>query len=153
MMFMLSRRRRTDFCGSRRCRASVVGPRYVIRTLTVCFFLALACSYSAAFESDRTIAQFTHTARGSERRRTESCYSVGANLGRVSLAGRSRRSVSIRRCRLQALPASVGRFIPSPYCEFTFGPSQWRPLDRLFARSDQPSEERNATTTPPAKEC
>ena len=64
MMLMLSRRRRTNFCGSGRCRASVAGPRYVIRTLTVCFFLALACSYSAAFESDRTIAQFAHTAWG-----------------------------------------------------------------------------------------
>jgi PAS domain S-box-containing protein len=56
--------RLTDFSGSGRWRASVVGPRYVIRTLTVCFFLALACSYSAAFESSRTIAQFAHTAWG-----------------------------------------------------------------------------------------
>ena len=59
---MLSRRRRTDFCGSRRCRASVAGPRYVVRTLEVCLFLALACSCSAALDSDRTIAQFAHTA-------------------------------------------------------------------------------------------
>ena len=79
---------------------------------------------------------------GSERRRAEPCYSVGTNLGRVSLAGRSRRSVSIRRRRFRALPASVGRPIPGRHCEFTFGPSQWRPLDRLFARRDQPSAER-----------
>jgi PAS domain S-box-containing protein len=58
------RTRLTDFCGSGRCRASVVGPRYVIRTLTVCFFLALACSCAAALDSDRTIAQFAHTAWG-----------------------------------------------------------------------------------------
>ena len=57
-------RRRTDFCGSGRCRASVVGPRYVVRTLEVCLFLALACSCAAAFDSDRTIAQFAHTAWG-----------------------------------------------------------------------------------------
>ena len=35
-----------------------------VRTLEVCFFLALACSCSAAFGSDRTIAQFAHTAWG-----------------------------------------------------------------------------------------
>jgi len=63
-MFMLSRRRRTDFCGSGRCRASVVGPRSVVWTLEVCLFLALACSCAAAFDSDRTIAQFAHTAWG-----------------------------------------------------------------------------------------
>ena len=46
-----------------RCR-TVVGPRYVVRTLQVCLFLALACSYAAAFDSDRTIAQYAHTAWG-----------------------------------------------------------------------------------------
>jgi PAS domain S-box-containing protein len=60
----LKRTRLTDFCGSGRCRASVVSPRYVVRTLEVCLFLALACSCSAAFGSDRTIAQFAHTAWG-----------------------------------------------------------------------------------------
>jgi len=60
----LLRRRRTDFCGSGRCRISVSGPRYIVRTLEVCLFLALACSCSAAFDSDRTIAQFAHTAWG-----------------------------------------------------------------------------------------
>jgi ligand-binding sensor domain-containing protein len=35
-----------------------------IRILEVCFFLALACSCAAALESDRTIAQFAHTAWG-----------------------------------------------------------------------------------------
>jgi len=45
---------------------TVVGPRYVVRTLKVCLFLALACSYSAAFDSDRTIAQFAHTAWGAK---------------------------------------------------------------------------------------
>ena len=63
---MLSRRRRTDFCGSGRCRASVVGPRYFVWTLEVCLFLALACSCSFASESDRTIAQFAHTAWGAK---------------------------------------------------------------------------------------
>jgi PAS domain S-box-containing protein len=62
--FMLSRRRRTDFCRSGRCRPSVVDPRYIVRMLEVCLFLALACSCSAALESDRTIAQFAHTAWG-----------------------------------------------------------------------------------------
>ncbi len=33
-------------------------------TLKVCLFLALACSYSAALDADRTIAQFAHTAWG-----------------------------------------------------------------------------------------
>jgi PAS domain S-box-containing protein len=64
MMFMLSRRRRTDFCGSRRYRASVVGPRYVVRTLEVCLFFALACTCSVALGSNRTIGQFAHTAWG-----------------------------------------------------------------------------------------
>jgi ligand-binding sensor domain-containing protein len=32
--------------------------------LEVCLFLALACSCSAALDSDRTIAQFAHTAWG-----------------------------------------------------------------------------------------
>jgi hypothetical protein len=50
VMFMLSRRRQTDFCGSAQCRASVVGPRYVVRTLEVCLFFALACSCSAAHD-------------------------------------------------------------------------------------------------------
>jgi PAS domain S-box-containing protein len=35
-----------------------------LRTLEVCLFLALACSCCAAFGSDRTIAQFAHTAWG-----------------------------------------------------------------------------------------
>jgi|HubBroStandDraft_4_1064222.scaffolds.fasta_scaffold05501_3 PAS domain S-box-containing protein len=63
-MCLLSRRRRTGFCGSGRCRASAAGPRYVVRTLEVCLFLALAYSCAAALDSDRTIAQFAHTAWG-----------------------------------------------------------------------------------------
>jgi PAS domain S-box-containing protein len=63
-MLLFSHRRWTDSCGSGRGRASVVGPRYIVRALELCFFLALACSYSAAFESDRTFAQFAHTAWG-----------------------------------------------------------------------------------------
>src|SRR5262249_5137464 len=43
---------------------TVVHPRSVIRTLEVCLFLALSCSCAAAFASDRTIAQFAHTAWG-----------------------------------------------------------------------------------------
>jgi ligand-binding sensor domain-containing protein len=35
-----------------------------VRTLEVCLFLALACLCSAALDSDRTIAQFAHTAWG-----------------------------------------------------------------------------------------
>jgi hypothetical protein len=35
-----------------------------IRTLEVCLFLSLACSCAAAFDSDRTIAQFAHTSWG-----------------------------------------------------------------------------------------
>jgi ligand-binding sensor domain-containing protein len=60
---MLSRRRRMDFCGSGRW-ASVVGSRYFVRTLEVCLLLALACSCAAGLDSDRTIAQFAHTAWG-----------------------------------------------------------------------------------------
>ncbi len=63
---MLSRRRRTDLCDLGRCRTSVVGLRYVFRTLEICRVLALACSYSVAFGSDRTIAQFAHTVWGSK---------------------------------------------------------------------------------------
>jgi ligand-binding sensor domain-containing protein len=61
---MISRRRPREFCGSRRCRAAVVGFRYIVRTLQVGLFLALACSCCAALDSDRTIAQFAHTAWG-----------------------------------------------------------------------------------------
>lgn len=43
---------------------TVVGPQSVLPTLKVCLFLALACSCSAAFDRDRTIAQFAHTAWG-----------------------------------------------------------------------------------------
>src|SRR5580698_5477410 len=35
-----------------------------LRTLKICIFLALACSCSAVFGIDRTIAQFAHTAWG-----------------------------------------------------------------------------------------
>ena len=35
-----------------------------VRMIEVCFFLALACMSSAALDSDRTIAQFAHTAWG-----------------------------------------------------------------------------------------
>jgi PAS domain S-box-containing protein len=59
-MFMLSRRRQTDFCGSARCRVSVVGPRYVVRTLEVCLFFALACSCSAAHA--QVLQGYHHTA-------------------------------------------------------------------------------------------
>ena len=45
---------------------TVIGPQSVLPTLKVCLFLALACSCSAAFGSDRTIAQFAHTAWGSK---------------------------------------------------------------------------------------
>ena len=38
--------------------------RYAVRTLEACLFFALACSRGAALESDRTIAQFAHTAWG-----------------------------------------------------------------------------------------
>src|ERR1700751_2805584 len=63
-MLMLSRRRRTDPRCSGRCRTSVICPRYFVRVLEVCLFLALACSCAAALDSDRTIAQFAHTAWG-----------------------------------------------------------------------------------------
>jgi signal transduction histidine kinase/ligand-binding sensor domain-containing protein len=42
----------------------VVDPRYVGRMLEICLFLALACPFAAALHSDRTIAQFAHTAWG-----------------------------------------------------------------------------------------
>jgi PAS domain S-box-containing protein len=64
MMFLLARRRRTNFSGSGRCAASVAGPRSMVRALEVCLFLALACSCAAALDSDRTLAQFAHTAWG-----------------------------------------------------------------------------------------
>ena len=76
---------------------------------------------------------------GSQRRRTDCSYSVGTNLGWLSLAGKSRRSLSIRRCGLRTLPASVGRSIPGPHSEFTLGPSRWRLVDWLFIRRGQPS--------------
>ena len=60
---MLSRGRRMDACGSGR-RASAIVLRYFDRTLEICLFLALACSYCAASGTDRTIAQFAHTAWG-----------------------------------------------------------------------------------------
>jgi PAS domain S-box-containing protein len=63
-MFLRSRRGWTNFHGSGRWRASVVGLRYVVWTLQICLFLALTCSCAAAFDSDRTIAQFAHTSWG-----------------------------------------------------------------------------------------
>src|ERR1700761_4787003 len=63
-MFMHSPRKRTGSFASGRCSSSVVGPRYVVRMLEVCLFLALACSFSAALDRDRTITQFAHTAWG-----------------------------------------------------------------------------------------
>lgn len=45
-------------------RRTVVHPRILIRTLEVCLFLAVACSHADALDSDRTIAQFAHTAWG-----------------------------------------------------------------------------------------
>ena len=38
--------------------------RLLLRIIEVCLFLALACSCAAALDSDRTIAQFAHTAWG-----------------------------------------------------------------------------------------
>jgi signal transduction histidine kinase/ligand-binding sensor domain-containing protein len=40
----------------------VVSPRYVNRAVEICLFFALACSCCSAFDSDRTLAQFAHTA-------------------------------------------------------------------------------------------
>lgn len=40
--------------------------RSVIRTLEACLFFALACLHGAAFESDRSIAQFAHTTWGTK---------------------------------------------------------------------------------------
>jgi len=54
------RRRQTDFWGSARCRASVVGPRFVVRTLEVCLFFALACSCSVAHA--QVLQGYHHTA-------------------------------------------------------------------------------------------
>jgi ligand-binding sensor domain-containing protein len=62
---MLSRGRQTDSCGAGQ-RASVIALRYFDRMLEIFLFLALACSYCAAAGSDRTIAQFAHTAWGSK---------------------------------------------------------------------------------------
>jgi len=63
---MFSRRQLMDFCFTRRCGASVAGSRSVVLALELCLFLALAGSCSAALESDRTIAQFAHTAWGAK---------------------------------------------------------------------------------------
>ena len=54
----------TNAMGLGRCRASVVGSRYVVWTLVICLFLALACSWCTALDSNRTIAQFAHAAWG-----------------------------------------------------------------------------------------
>src|SRR5579863_1417692 len=62
VMFVPSRRRRTNFCGAGQRRFSVVDSRCVVRTLEVCLLLVLTCSCAAAFESDRSITQFVHTA-------------------------------------------------------------------------------------------
>src|ERR1700679_2943505 len=64
VMFLRSRRGWTNFHGSGRWRASVVGLRYAVWTLQICLFLALTCSCAAALDSDRTIAQFAHTSWG-----------------------------------------------------------------------------------------
>ena len=64
LMFFRSFNRWMETCSSGRCSPRVVSARYAVRALEVCFFLALACSYAAAFDSNRTIAQFAHTAWG-----------------------------------------------------------------------------------------
>jgi PAS domain S-box-containing protein len=66
VMFVPSRRRRTDSCGAGRRKFSVVASRYVVRPLEVCLLLLLTCSYAAALESDRSITQFVHTAWGAK---------------------------------------------------------------------------------------
>jgi PAS domain S-box-containing protein len=45
-------------------RTNIYSAKTIVRTLEVCLFLGLACSCAAAFDSDRTIAQFAHTAWG-----------------------------------------------------------------------------------------
>jgi PAS domain S-box-containing protein len=64
VIVMHSRRQRKNWCSLKRRWVSVAGPRCVAQTLEICLFLALACSCIAAFGSDRTIAQFAHTAWG-----------------------------------------------------------------------------------------
>jgi PAS domain S-box-containing protein len=65
IMSLRSRRGRSSVCDLGRYRTFVAGPRYVVWMLGICFLLALACSCCAtAFGSDRTIAQFAHTAWG-----------------------------------------------------------------------------------------
>jgi hypothetical protein len=141
MMFMLSSRRRMDSCGSGRRGVSVVGLRYFVQTLEVCLFLALACSSSVAFRSDRTIAQFAHTPRGPKDGAPSVVMALAQSADGYLWLG-SPNGLYRFDCRLRALSASVGRLIPCPGCPFTFGPSQWRPLDRLSCRRDKPSEER-----------
>ena len=107
-----------------------------VRTLEVCLFLALACSCAAALDSDRTIAQFAHTAWGPKdgapspvtalAQTSDGYLWLGSPDGLYRFDG-----VVFERYQ----PQSGGPF-PVQYCEFTFGPSQWRPLDRLSIRRE-----------------
>jgi hypothetical protein len=73
-----------------------------VRDLPVCVRLRLR----AALEANYSAVSAYNV--GSERRRAESYYSVDTNPGRVSLAGRSRRSVSIRRSSQSGGPFPAG---------------------------------------------
>ena len=59
---------------------TVAGFRSVLRMLEACLFLALACSFAAALDSNRTIAQFAHTAWGPK----DGAPSVVTSLARSS---------------------------------------------------------------------
>jgi hypothetical protein len=105
-----------------------------------CVICLFVCVSGYAQPWKRTIQQFQHTTWGPKDGAPSPITALAQTPDGLSLAGRSRQSVSIRRSSLRALPASVGRAIPGRCCEFPFGPTQWRPLDRLSIRRDQPSE-------------
>ena len=139
---MFSRRRLTDFCNTGRRRASVTGLRYVVLTLKVCLFLAFGCSCSAALESNRTIAQFAHTAWGPKDGAPSVVTALAQSTDGYLWLGSSDGLYRFDGVVFERYQPQSGRPIPGRSVAFTFGPSQRRPLDRLSIRRDQLPEKR-----------
>ena len=152
LTFLRSRRGPMGFSGSGRCPASIVGSQYVIRVLRSAFSSRLharVLPLSTAIgplRSSRIQLGVRKTARRVLLQRWHEPRTV-------IFGWEVPRSVSVRRCSLRALPASVGRPIPGPVtCHFwpfpmgTFG-SAFHPEGSAFCGMETPR------TIVSAKEC
>jgi hypothetical protein len=120
--------------------AEQVGPRYVVRTLQICLFLALACSCAAAFDSDRTIAQFAHTVWGPKDGAPSAITALAQTPDGYLWVGGPDGLYRFDGVVFERYQPQSGDPFPARTVSSLFGPSQWRHLDRFLARSDQPSK-------------